>query len=271
MYDDYNKDWTGESGWDGRGVPHETTVPWLDLHVINGFFYGVDDSDEHSQAHDWHPPGKAEDRIEQLFKTFTESMKAAGKEDPSFISLHSGMWDMAFFGRRDKKSDLSLAHPLSADRLRWWHYRMKSIVRKVKKEWPNTPIWMRTLHRIGDNFWASHDWSPGIHMGEGFQNFFTDVRINQIRELQVAVAQEEGIPLFDFGNIWEGYQEFQDKVHPYVFPGGPIMVQSMFHHYYMETLGRENWETPQTWIKPLGWMSPFDLEDENQNPPADSP
>lgn len=47
-----------------------------------------------------------------------------------------------------------------------------------------------------------------------FSNFFTDVRIHQIRQMSEQVVQKEGIPSFDFGEVWEGFQNYQDMVHP---------------------------------------------------------
>lgn len=45
-----------------------------------------DDEDNFRLQPDWHPPGLAEDRINQLFKVHTDQLKYP----PSFISLHSG-------------------------------------------------------------------------------------------------------------------------------------------------------------------------------------
>lgn len=62
------------------------------------------------------------------------------------------------------------------------------------------------------------DWRHGAGEKGGepakFTNFFTDVRIHQIREMQRQVAMTEGIPSFDFGEIWEGWQNEQQLVHP---------------------------------------------------------
>ena len=49
---------------------------------------------------------------------------------------------------------------------------------------------------------------------EKFSNFFTNVRIHQIREMQNQVAKDAGVPAFDFGEVWEGWQPFQQMVHP---------------------------------------------------------
>lgn len=67
-------------------------------------------------------------------------------------------------------------------------------------------------------FSSPDDWR---HTGSGdagavekFSNFFTNARIHQIREMQEQVAHETGIPAFDFGEIWEGWQSHQQMVHP---------------------------------------------------------
>lgn len=106
-------------------------------------------------------------------------------------------------------------------------------------------------------------------------NFFTDIRIHQIREMQEQVARTSGIPSFDFGDVWEGWQFFQEKVHPALvswscsrvcfgfsrirswcwfyccllnqlqYPGGPVFAQSLIHHIWLESQGRENWSLNQ--------------------------
>lgn len=47
-----------------------------------------------------------------------------------------------------------------------------------------------------------------------FSNFFTDIRIHTIREMQEQVARDLGVPAYDFGETWEGWQRHQDMVHP---------------------------------------------------------
>jgi len=77
-----------EVGWDERNLPHVATIApeSLNLRIFNGFHYGVaDDVDEFSYAADWHGPGLAEDRVDQLIKPFARSF---GKID--LIQLHSG-------------------------------------------------------------------------------------------------------------------------------------------------------------------------------------
>lgn len=119
---------------------------------------------------------------------------------------------------------------------------MLTVISHINSTWPGTPIWMRKLHRVGPVGGASCSSFPSSsiirqntnsdsvtrdaiddwrHTGasdpggsEGFSNFFTDVRIHQIREMQDQVAITAGIPSFDFGDIWEGWQSQQQMVHP---------------------------------------------------------
>jgi hypothetical protein len=73
-------------GWDGQGVPHIGDHWQTEFRIYNGFFYGMDEADEFKWQPDWRPPGKAEDRIKQLFGPF---MNSTGKA-PDLVSLHSG-------------------------------------------------------------------------------------------------------------------------------------------------------------------------------------
>jgi hypothetical protein len=51
------------------------------------------------------------------------------------------------------------------------------------------------------------------------------VRIHQIREMQSQVAKDTGVPAFDFGEIWEGWQPFQQMVHPEKVSGATGLLQ----------------------------------------------
>ena len=137
--------------WDIRGLPHIVHLPApVGLTVANCFVYGVDDHDEFSRQVDWHAPGKAEDRLEQLCKPFTDQLA----HPPSLIQLHSGLWDCSLFGRMDRRSpDEKVRNadtPLTLEQMQWWMTRMRSIIRKVQKTWPDTPIVYRKLHRPTD-------------------------------------------------------------------------------------------------------------------------
>lgn len=35
-------------------------------------------------------------------------------------------------------------------------------------------------------------------------------RAKQLRDMQMTVARENGLPVIDFAHVWEGYQHFQD-------------------------------------------------------------
>lgn len=108
------------------------------------------------------------------------------------------------------------------------------------------------------------------HGGQStFSNFFTDIRIHTIREMQDQVTRDLGVPAYDFGDSWEGWQAHQDMVHPKKvrpkppfaslslsarakeltplwmwcaqFPGGPVYMQALLHHIWMESQGRDSW------------------------------
>lgn len=156
--------------------------------------------------------------------------------------LPLAVWDLAFFGRQDRVSHLSTEIPLTPERIEWWQNRFKSVIHRVNETWPGVPIWLRKLHRVGPVGGASctlpscsnqlsalrssltvlytlaDDWRhTGAADGappEKFSNFFTNVRIHQIREMQSQVAKDAGLPAFDFGEVWEGWQPFQQMVHP---------------------------------------------------------
>ncbi|GAA5876797.1 hypothetical protein JCM3774_003476 [Rhodotorula dairenensis] len=254
-YDDFDKKGVVPEGWDERGIPWVIEIPWLNTYFTNGFMYGLDDEDNFRQQPDWHPPGKAEDRIDQLFKVHTDQLPFP----PSFISVHSGLWDLAFFGRQDRISHLSTEIPLTHERVEWWQRRMKNLLSHVSKTWPDVPVWVRKLHRVGPVGGASYDWRHTGREDHGtqatFSNFFTDIRIHTIREMQDQVVRDLGVPCYDFGDSWEGWQAHQDMVHPRKFPGGPVYTQALLHHIWMESQGRDRWhEAKRRRLAPVGHL-----------------
>jgi hypothetical protein len=88
------------------------------------------------------------------------------------------------------------------------------------------------LHPAHRSRCTADDWRHGAGEKGGepakFTNFFTDIRIHQIREMQRQVAINEGIPSFDFGEIWEGWQNEQALVHP-------KLVRPSSHSRFLET------------------------------------
>jgi len=106
--------------------------------------------------------------------------------------------------------------------------------------------------------------------------------------MQTQVAKDMGVPSFDFGEIWEGWQPFQQMVHPEKvswgrpaigrafsepaadlgvgvcvaqWPGGPVYAQALIHHIYMEHVGRESWRlSHQRKLAPLETKAQVELD-----------
>lgn len=53
-------------------------------------------------------------------------------------------------GRQDSESGKTTEGPLSTERLEWYRSRLLSLVAHVRQAWPDTPIWLRMLHRVGE-------------------------------------------------------------------------------------------------------------------------
>jgi hypothetical protein len=155
---------------DERGTAHILELPEpVGLTVANCFTYGAvsiyrriirmkyvstatllfqDDHDEFNVQPDWFAPGRTEDRITQLCKPMTDQLS----RPVSFIQLHSGLWDLAYFGRLDKRNPdpafRKADKPLTDEQMKWWHKRMRSTVQKIKETWPGVPIMIRGLPRV---------------------------------------------------------------------------------------------------------------------------
>lgn len=197
------------------------------MRVINGFHYGMDALDEFNTPEhgDWHAPGRIETRIDELFVPMMEQMGGTNAVD--LVVLHSGMWDLALFGMQDDKNKWSLRVPLTPEQLAWWQERMRRTIHHVRLSFPRARIVYRKMHRTDDAL-------PGTQ-------YITNLRVHQLRHLQEEVARSEGLPTFDYGHLIEGYQFFQEKVHPLMVPGGVMYAQSLVHQLRIAMDARRQW------------------------------
>lgn len=174
---------------------------------------------------------------------------------PSIIQLHSGLWDCSYFARIDRRSEDEARRnadlPLTREQMDWWQKRMAAVIQKIRTLWPDTPIVFRKLHRPRapqeSMFWTSGQEHLGCDQPQrdpscvglmqvcsgSFVDWFADVRVSQIRDMQEKVAREHGLLVFDFGHLWEGYQSHQDGVHPRTLPGGVILSRGLMHFAYL--------------------------------------
>ncbi|KAI7940758.1 hypothetical protein MJO28_013043, partial [Puccinia striiformis f. sp. tritici] len=190
----------------------------LNCKLINGFFYGlvsymtnslclnsssdsipkersrrliiIDDIDEFSVQSDWHPPRLAKSRVRELYGP---TMKKWEKR-----TVPSGLWDLAFFGRRNRQRNESTSNPLGHEEL-----VVANMILILNQDYQIYMARYTLMDMIGKQFWTAHDWQAGLKHGLGkrFVNFFPDHRVHQIRQLQIFVANQEGLPIFDFLNI----------------------------------------------------------------------
>ncbi|GAA5888712.1 hypothetical protein JCM16303_003062 [Sporobolomyces ruberrimus] len=239
-------------GWDQRGLMHMCEIPFYDtkptrsgergggsegtvaMRIFNGFHYGMDELDEFNTPDhtDWHAPGKIEKRIDKLVMKAVEQLGGPDKID--LVQLHSGMWDLALFGMQDDKHRSSLTTPLSPEQLAWWQERILHTIFHVRQRFPRARLIFRKLHRTDDTV-------------AGTQYITNRKRVNQLRHLQEEIARTEGLPIFDFNTPLEGYQLFQEKVHPLMIPGGVIYAQNLIHQLRLALESKSSWRR--------GWLS----------------
>ncbi|BGP53983.1 hypothetical protein JCM8202v2_001555 [Rhodotorula sphaerocarpa] len=242
-------------GWDQRGLMHRCEIPFADgkgvaMRIINGFHYGMDALDEfNSPDHsDWHAPGRVERRIDELFVPAIRQLGGPDKID--VVQLHSGMWDLALFGMQDDKTRRSLTIPLTPEQLAWWQDRLRHTIEHLRRTFPRARLVFRKLHRTDDSVQGTqyitnraprpaHP-APLIHADAIF-------RVHQLRHLQEEVARSEGLPIFDLGHVLEGYQAFQEKVHPLLVPGGIVYAHNLVNQLRMALGSRDSWRRGWFW------------------------
>ena len=71
--------------------------------------------------------------------------------------------------------------------------------------------------------------------------------MNQLRHLQEEIARTFNLPTFDFNQPLEGYQLFQEKVHPLLVPGGVVYAQNLMHQLRLAVEGGTSWR--RGWFK----------------------
>lgn len=218
--------WAASSTARGRGKRGATPA----LRVVNGFHYGLDELDEFNTPDrtDWHGPGKIESRIDRLFIPFLEQI--GGTDNVDLIQLQSGMWDLALWGFQDDKVAWSIAEPLSPEQLAWWQERMRAIIFHLRLTFPRARIILRMQHRTDDN--------------DPAKRYITNLRAHQIRHLQRELARVEQLPVFDYGHVFEGYQVFQDHVHPHMNPGGVLYATNLLNQLRIAVEQKDSWQFP---------------------------
>lgn len=106
---------------------------------------------------------------------------------------------------------------------------MEVLYKAVEKAWPGVPIVVRKMQRASaagaearmytpvdslpvvslltmSALLLSGYWHKNQNASKGFQNFFTDVRVHQIRNMQEYFARRHDLVIHDFGLHFEGYQ-----------------------------------------------------------------
>lgn len=54
-------------------------------------------------------------------------------------------------------------------------------------------------------------------------------------------APQDPAHIADFGHLLEGYQLFQEKVHPLLIPGGVMYAQNLVHQLRLAVEERRTW------------------------------
>jgi len=156
---------------------------------------------------------------------------------------------------QDDKHHFDLTTPLSPEQLAWWQERMSSTIIHIRQRFPKSRIVFRKLHRTDDSVQGTQyitnrsslslvlslmvDANPSVSLYL--------VRVNQLRHLQEELARSFKLETFDFGKPLEGYQLFQEKVHPLLVPGGVVYAQNLVHQLRLAVEGRTSWRRGWLW------------------------
>ncbi|GAA6004584.1 hypothetical protein JCM10207_000946 [Rhodosporidiobolus poonsookiae] len=226
-------------GWDQRGLLHRCEIPFADgsgtaMRVVNGFHYGMDALDEFNTPDhtDWHAPGRIENRIDELVVPAIEQLGGTDKVD--VVQIHSGMWDLALFGMQDDKTRWSLTVPLTPEQLAWWQERMRHTIFHVRQRFPRARLVFRKLHRTDDSVAGTQ-----YITNREFTSCATCRKKSHARKACRSSVH--------FGHVLEGYQYFQEKVHPLLVPGGVVYAHNVLHQLRLALESKASWRRGWLW------------------------
>ncbi|TNY20389.1 hypothetical protein DMC30DRAFT_397836 [Rhodotorula diobovata] len=107
---------------------------------------------------------------------------------------------------------------------------LRRSLQSVRTQFPNARLVVRMSHRPGDEY-LSPSFNRALH---------------QVRHVQRAVAQSEGLPVFDFGRVIEGYQSLEEDGCLALNPAGVVYAQALVHQLRLAL------ESPSSWRR--GWL-----------------
>ncbi|GAA5942371.1 hypothetical protein JCM3775_003238 [Rhodotorula graminis] len=108
---------------------------------------------------------------------------------------------------------------------------LRRSLKAIRQRFPNARIVVRLSHRPQDEGKSTN----------------LNLAVQQLRHLQREVAQSEGVPVFDFGRLVEGYQFLQDGEHLSLNPGGVVYAQAVVHQLRLALERRTSWRRGWLW------------------------
>ncbi|KEI37270.1 uncharacterized protein L969DRAFT_52996 [Mixia osmundae IAM 14324] len=210
-----------------HGVPRLLYYEELDFRVISVFHYGLMTDLRLSQwiAPDVHKPLAMQDRLTELFRPLVEMYT----DRLDLVRFQSGLWDVDaltalpddVLHAHEGNSSMQSARQDEEAMPIFTRYtlRYKQALGQIQAAFPHAAIWARTMHRPG----------PGLH-----KEHFSDISVKRLSQAAVQGARESGVNVFDFGNIFEGWQIYANWIHPYQYPGTALMAQALIHELYLE-------------------------------------
>ncbi|GAA94935.1 hypothetical protein E5Q_01590 [Mixia osmundae IAM 14324] len=209
-----------------HGAPRLLYYEQLDFRIISVFHYGLlsDLRASPSTAPDVHKPIALQDRLTELFRPLVEIYT----DELDFVRFQSGLWDVDAL--TVLSDDLAHAHQQSSgtqsvyleeDLPLFARYTLRyaQALRQIQETFPHAVVWARTMHRPGQGPHKEH---------------FGDLPVKRLSQGAKEGAREAHVRMFDFGNLFEGWQDHADWIHPNRYPGTALMAQALIHEMYLE-------------------------------------
>ncbi|GAA5850473.1 hypothetical protein JCM9279_001427 [Rhodotorula babjevae] len=148
-----------------------------------------------------------------------------GADRVDVVMVHSG----AAAQQDDGKAARSRA--LAPQQLEQRAADLRRALEHLRERFPNARLVVRLPHRPQEERVDSN----------------ANLAVQQLRHLQREVAQSEGLPVFDFGRVVEGYQFLHDDEHLSLNPAGVVYAQGILHHLRLALERRSSWRRGWLW------------------------
>ncbi|GAA5976793.1 hypothetical protein JCM10908_005633 [Rhodotorula pacifica] len=215
----------------GGHLSSRCEIPSLNFTLMSWFHYGLAETDQ-----EWYAaaltasgdvgPFSIEDRLPAQFEP---ELASTSRGEPDLIILNSVYWDLRYFAMKAReegwteKGLLDGVRPLTWDELRWHRYRLGVTVKLFRERFPGVPLMYRTGQARATNKAGGN------------------VAIFQINESAKYAMRVLGVPIFPWGELLFGEDDYADDMH-FKVPSRATYLCADMALYYLRRIVTGDWQ-----------------------------